>query len=85
MFVIHACFPRSCGFDCNRYDGDGTPASRADCAITDFNQAQQCAVTFDIEEDMEPPIYVYYRISGLLQNYRCATNVKQLYCSVHNL
>lgn len=30
----------------------------------------QCQVTFDVEEDMESPVYVYYELRKFYQNHR---------------
>jgi hypothetical protein len=34
------------------------------------NRALQCQVTFQITQDMQPPIYVYYELDGVYQNHR---------------
>eukprot|EP00611_Tribonema_gayanum_P021004 TRINITY_DN394_c0_g1_i2.p1 TRINITY_DN394_c0_g1~~TRINITY_DN394_c0_g1_i2.p1 ORF type:complete len:291 (-),score=96.81 TRINITY_DN394_c0_g1_i2:321-1193(-) len=53
-----------------QYDGDGAAAGLAACAVTGFNQSAACAVRFDVDATMEPPIYVYYEVGKLLQNHR---------------
>lgn len=34
------------------------------------NRALQCQITFEITQDMQPPIYVYYELDGVYQNHR---------------
>eukprot|EP00953_Heterococcus_sp_UTEX-ZZ885_P011392 6590-Heterococcus_DN1.PRE.1 len=51
------------------YDGKGAQAALASCVVTDFDVTGSCNVTFNIQERMDPPIYVYYELTNLLQNH----------------
>lgn len=50
-----------------QYDGSGTPSSNSACRM---KNAGSCDVTFDIDEKMEGPVYVYYQIENFFQNHR---------------
>ncbi len=44
--------------------------STLDCSIEGFNENKSCTIEFEIEEDMEGPILVYYEIENFYQNHR---------------
>mmetsp|Transcript_22109 Transcript_22109/g.32207 ORF Transcript_22109/g.32207 Transcript_22109/m.32207 type:complete len:363 (+) Transcript_22109:117-1205(+) len=50
------------------YDGDDTDIDG--CKIRDTNEGKQCSVTFNIGEDVEGPVYVYYELENFYQNHR---------------
>lgn len=64
-----------------QYDGIGVPSDateiQGDCVLNteaDGNQfdvnKKGCRITFDIQEDMEAPIYLYYQLENFYQNHR---------------
>ena len=53
-----------------QYDGTGTPSSQSACRLNDFEEEATCFVQFNIQERMDPPIYVYYELEEFYQNHR---------------
>ena len=51
------------------YDS-GMESDSDTCAISNANEGRVCTYTFIVEEDMEPPIMVYYEIDNFYQNHR---------------
>lgn len=47
-----------------RYDDVG------DCAKTKYDTENLCEITFDLDEDMESPVYFYYELDNFYQNHR---------------
>jgi len=47
------------------FDDDGSP-----CAIGVANEGRKCQISFNITEEMEAPIMVYYEIENFHQNHR---------------
>lgn len=52
----------------HKYDGEDSDSSA--CKITSQNQATRCNITFNINEEMEGPVYLYYGIDNFYQNHR---------------
>mmetsp|Transcript_9162 Transcript_9162/g.18343 ORF Transcript_9162/g.18343 Transcript_9162/m.18343 type:complete len:388 (-) Transcript_9162:110-1273(-) len=57
-----------------QYDGSGTPNSQSACMIQATNEGyannKSCTVTFNVAEDMDGPVYVYYELTNFYQNHR---------------
>lgn len=53
-----------------QYDGDGTNPIYTDCMITNKDEGNLCTLTFNIEEDMDGPVYLYYQLENFYQNHR---------------
>ena len=49
------------------YDGAGASAAAAGCHIDAANAGAQCALTFEIAQDMPGEVYVYYALSNFYQ------------------
>jgi len=50
-----------------QYDGSGAEDSLAACKISN---AAFCNITFEIKDDMEAPVYLYYELTNFYQNHR---------------
>lgn len=48
---------------------DGSEAN-VDCSITSANQGRKCNLMFNITEDVDGPLYVYYQLENFYQNHR---------------
>jgi len=53
-----------------QYDGPGTDSQFDSCRVYEKNSGSTCTITFNIEEKMQAPIYVYYQLSDFYQNHR---------------
>jgi hypothetical protein len=47
-----------------QYGGRGTHAREDECQIESSNQGRQCNVTFHVLEDMEGPVFLYYKLTN---------------------
>mmetsp|Transcript_61908 Transcript_61908/g.170451 ORF Transcript_61908/g.170451 Transcript_61908/m.170451 type:complete len:408 (+) Transcript_61908:304-1527(+) len=50
-----------------QYDGSGVSSELESCKI---DNAGLCNITFDIKDDMEAPVYLYYQLTNFYQNHR---------------
>ena len=53
-----------------QYDGKGTPPKYQHCMITSAMQGNTCNITFTTQEEMRPPVFVYYELANFYQNHR---------------
>ena len=53
------------------YDGGNQEgvASACESIGTNYNANQDCALTFEVPQDMQPPVLVYYELTNFHQNY----------------
>mmetsp|Transcript_17860 Transcript_17860/g.28154 ORF Transcript_17860/g.28154 Transcript_17860/m.28154 type:complete len:372 (+) Transcript_17860:58-1173(+) len=49
-----------------QYDGDSSDP----CTITSYKQGRECSLTFNIDKDMDGPVYLYYQLTNFYQNHR---------------
>mmetsp|Transcript_25710 Transcript_25710/g.33682 ORF Transcript_25710/g.33682 Transcript_25710/m.33682 type:complete len:376 (-) Transcript_25710:256-1383(-) len=51
-----------------QYDGDGAESN--ECKIDRYKEGKNCTISFEVQDDMEQPIYVYYQLTNFYQNHR---------------
>eukprot|EP00981_Chlorochromonas_danica_P001856 scaffold386_cov174-Ochromonas_danica.AAC.30 len=49
---------------------DGKKSDMTSCTITTSNVGRRCNVTFNVDDDVTGPIYVYYELRNFYQNHR---------------
>jgi hypothetical protein len=52
------------------YYDDVDHANRGDCSISNTNEGKFCQVSFQLSEDVDGPLYVYYQLRKYYQNHR---------------
>lgn len=53
-----------------QYDGAGTKSEYAACQLSSAQPTRTCTVEFDIKDEIEGPVYVYYELENFYQNHR---------------
>jgi len=63
------------------YDGGNKPGVESACESigTNYNANENCTLTFEVPEDMKPPVLVYYELTNFHQNYRKYTTSRDDY------
>lgn len=52
-----------------RYQYDGTDSDGDSCKITNYKEDLICTISFDVEDDIPGPAYVYYELTNFYQNH----------------